>query len=106
MACAGKAIHFWAAQDPLPFGPPKLIVTMCTPETQAQYAEQAVWAHKDSSSGTDSKQKAESRTDIDYHERLPGADQWERGGELYEFVSVQRTHPRTESADRATATDH
>ena len=88
VCCAGKAIHFWEAQDPFPFGPPKLIVTMCTPETQAKYREPAVWAHKDISSGTDSQKKAESRKDIDYHERLPGADQWERGGELYELVLV------------------
>ena len=88
---AGKAIHFWAAEDPFPFGPPKLIVTMCTPETQEKYHEPFVWAHKDKSTGTDSKQLAESRKDIEYHERLPGADQWERGGELYEYVSVQQT---------------
>ena len=84
----GKAIHFWAAQDPLPYGPPKLIVTMCTPDTQARYAEQAVWQHKDQSTGTDSKAKAEGRGGLEYHERLAGSDQWERGGELYEFVLV------------------
>ena len=94
-ASAGKAIHFWAAQDPLPFGPPKLIVTMCTPDTQAKYHEPSVWSHKDKSSGTSSQQLAESRKDLDYHERLPGADQWERGGELYEFVSEQRTPNRS-----------
>lgn len=80
----------------MPFGPPKLIVTMCTPETQAKYHEQPVWDHKDKSTGTDSQQKAESRKDIEYHERMPGADQWERGGELYEFVSAQRTHTHTQ----------
>jgi len=72
-------------------------VTMCTPEAQAKYHEAGVWAHKDKSSGTDSAQKAESRKDLDYHERLPGADQWERGGELYEYVRQPptRMHCRT-----------
>ena len=72
----------------MPYGPPKLIVTMCTADTQARYAEPAVWQHKDESSGTSSVKKAESRRDLDYHPRMPGSDQWERGGELYEFVLV------------------
>jgi hypothetical protein len=84
----GKAIHVWAAQDPLPYGPPKLIVTMCTDDTQAKYAEEDVWRHKDESTGTRSTEKAEGRKGLEYHERAPGADQWERGGELYEFVLV------------------
>ena len=72
----------------MPYGPPKLIVTMCTPETQARYAEPAVWQHKDDSTGTSSIDKAAKRRGLDYHERMPGSDQWERGGELYEFVLV------------------
>ena len=92
----------------MPFGPPKLIVTMCTPEAQAKYHEPNVWAHKDKSSGTDSKQKAESRKDIDYHERLPGSDQWERGGELYEFVSCtpNNTPHRQRSMQQVSRSPH
>jgi len=84
----GKAIHFWSAQDAMPFGPPKLIVTMCTPDAQAKYHEPAVWKHKDESTGTSSKEKAEKRKGLEYHERMEGSDQWEKGGELYEFVLV------------------
>jgi len=88
----GKAIHFWAAQDPLPYGPPKLIYTMCTPEKQAELAEASVWKDKDESSGISSADRARKRTDIDYHPRLAGSDQWERGGEAYEFVAVPVKH--------------
>ena len=88
LCCVCVAIHFWAAQDPLPYGPPKLIVTMCTPDIQAQYGERAVWQDKDDSTGTSSAGKAERRTDLEYHDRMQGSDQWERGGEAYEFVAV------------------
>jgi len=90
----GKAIHFWEAQDPLPYGPPKLIVTMCTDEVQRKFAEASVWQHKDLSTGTVSRDKAEKRAGLEYRERMAGSDQWERGGELYEFVLVPVKHSK------------
>jgi len=88
----GKAIHFWSSHDALPYGPPKLIMTLCTQEKQAQLQDEVIWKAKDTGSGISSEQRSKERQDIQYNERLEGADQWDRGGELYEFVLVPVKH--------------
>jgi len=84
----GYAVHFLAEGDRFPSGPPKLIVTLCTPETQSKLLDKSVWKEKDEVSSSASQAKAIERHSLEYHDRLPGADQWERGGKLWEFVCV------------------
>lgn len=83
----GYAIHFVKEGDKLP-GLPKLIMTLCTPEIQFKNMDKDAWRMKDEQSHILSQEKAIDRENLEYHDRLPGADQWERGGQLYEFVAV------------------
>jgi len=84
----GKAIHFWDEVDSLPIGPPKLIMTLCTPQTQVKLMDKSIWRQKDETTNISSNEKAIQRQSLNYHDRLEGADQWQRGGKLYEFVLV------------------
>lgn len=84
----GYAVHFVEEGHTLPHGPPKLIMTLCTPEVQYKNMDMEAWRMKDEQAKVLSQEKAIEREKFDYHDRIAGADQWERGGKMYEFVAV------------------
>ena len=78
----GKTIHTWQVdRDPLPLGPPSLMMSL-TADNQILVGEMEA---KDKVAGVQSAELKARRTDLDFHPRMAGADQWEASGNGIEF---------------------